>query len=345
MPRPRADKLRKPSNLWEVLQGPEGGFDSFPLHTALWAYKKYMNGKTGRFGHLPGVYAIDAHTLRRREEGHPDSRTGNWLNMAWLLCKPSYYDWTNIVYSPGRDAGFIFSETRGDSFLPGYAFFYEREGVSPSFLAKEWLEVAPWPIPEGGIPASLAGFESPSSSPGKTLYPVIRLLRDLTLESLFYSLEMALLEDDPKRIKAALEYTKACFNPKAILSLRTPKGWLISKQRGRPTKTRAQYHGYRLPYFGLPLFNVRPLKEEATRLLRKAALASGGVVPEVGPIMAQEDWRWLTNASRKASEDDAVFDWIAHLYGVPMWAIKGLLNPSALKRSLASRPKRQVGGK
>ena len=335
------EELLPPANLWQVLE--RGRRDTFPIHTALWLFK---NARADRrpFAYLPGPFF--GYRTRDREARHsPGDNCAIALQaLAWFLCQPAY----------------------GKGYLAAGPTAAVYGGLSEEFLEPPvHLPVRPRDLPpevqsfliEAAFPLS----ELPTLTLPRLSYYLI--LRFIKYSTIFGPLETKLIqraeaeasgkvpppsiERDVERAMAravqafgmpsrrAWEYDRT-RQEEYIRSVRCqkrtlPASYAVGEEpaewdAGGPGETSP----YSPPYRGLPLFDLRPLFQEAARLIKR--------VPEElndHPslcFMTLEDWerchgfverrkfsKKRLHGARvsypKNAEAEAAWDWVDSIYG------------------------------
>ena len=346
------EEFTPPANLWEVLV--RGRKDTFPIHTALWLFKNAC-GRTKPFGHIPG--SLFAFRLRDREARHtttPDECRLSLLALAWFLCLPAY--------GKGYLAAGPTATVHG-SLSEGFAVPPVRLPARPLDLPPEvqaFLREATFPL---------------SDLPTLTWLPRIYCLALWSIKSsvIFGPLETQLVhraewaargEPVPDYVERDLQ--RAMARAVEAFDLPSRTSWEYDRTRqekylravrcrkGSPaasyavgeepaewsTASSEETSVYSPPYWGPPIFDLRPLFREAQRLVRLLPEA----IEEHPRLcwMTSEDWalchgfvekRKFSKKKLKGSQVrypknadfEAAWDWVEHLYGL---RVRQVLYPS-----------------
>ncbi|MGA9752813.1 MAG: hypothetical protein WBS54_13600 [Acidobacteriota bacterium] len=335
------EESKPAANLWEVLE--RGREDTFPIHTALWLFKNARGGK-GAFGHLPGP--MFGYRTREREARHkPGDNPGLALQaLAWFLCQPAY----------------------GKGYLAAGPTAGVYGGLSEEFLEPPVrLPMRPQDLPdevqsflqEASFPLS----ELPTLTRPRLVYYLI--LRLITYSTIFGTLETQLIHRAEALVsgKAIPDYVERDVQramDRAVQAFEMPsrtsweydrtrqEGFIRSVRCRKRTPPAAHAVGedaaswstgqpeatspYSPPYLRLPIFDLRPFFQEASRLI-KAVPEEIGRCPSL-PFMTSEDWtlchgfvtarkfskkrlRGSALTYPKNAEAMAAWDWIESLYG------------------------------
>jgi hypothetical protein len=334
-------EAQPPANLWEILR--RGDSDTFPLHTALWLFKN-AQGDTGAFRYLPGP----AFAYRTREPIVPPFRKDypdyTLVVLAWFLCLSAY---GKGHLHAGRFASVYGSLSEG--FLePPVKIPSRPEELPPQ--VRDLLTRATFPLSE--LPA-LSLMEL-------TCFLSVRVIK---YASIFGALEGQLLkraklirmgeyvpEDIEEVVQDTVDRAKGAFempskqdwkydqvhqgrfisSTRCRLVTPAPSSMPDSRQAGFADNIANDFSPYSPPYWGLPIFDLRPLWQEALRLIK--------LVPEKLewcpslPFMTSADWecchkfrteRRFSKAKHdgfrtrypKNSDQAAAWDWIESIYG------------------------------
>jgi hypothetical protein len=345
------EEFKPPANLWEVLE--RGRKDTFPIHTALWLFKN-AEGGTGAFGYLPGP--MFGYRTRDREARHsPEDNCGLALTaLAWFLCLPAY----GKGYLPAGPTAAVYGGLSEEFLeppvkLPAHPHDLPRE-------VQSFLQEAAFPLAE--LPTL--------TWPRLEYYLVLRFIKSSTI---FGPLETQLkrqaeavarnatipdsIERDVERAmtravqafglpsRAAWEYDRT-RQEEYIRSVRCrkrtpPATYAVGEEPADwSTASPEETSPYSPPFWGLPIFDLRALFQEAVRLVRR--------VPEdieqrpTLCFMTLADWRichGFVEARKfskrklrgskvtypKNAEAMAAWDWTECLYGQ---RVRQILYPS-----------------
>jgi hypothetical protein len=353
----RAEAL-PPANLWEVLE--RGTTDAFPLHTALWLFKN-AQGDTGAFRHMPGP--TFAYRMRDPNAEIPVGNNGAFTLqvLAWFLCLPAY---GKGHLHAGPIAGIYGCLSEG--LLEPPAKLPSRPDELPEEV-RDLLTSATFPLTE--LPAlslvQLACFFAVKFIKYASIFGPMecQLIRRAQIVSQGKYIPEQVEQDVQKAIDRAKcafempslkdwEYDQARQGEfiKIVRCHRITPGNLAVISPSAPIhlkKRQKDISPYSPPYWGLPIFDLRPLLQEALRLIR--------LVPEKLewcpslPFMESEDWerchkfradRRFSRGTRvgfrssypKNADEAAAWDWIENIYGL---RVRPVLYPS--DRRLKSR--------
>ena len=345
------EELPSPANLWEVLV--RGRQDTFPLHTALWLFKNAQGGKRA-FGHLPGP--MFGFRTREREARHaPGDNPGLTLQaLAWFLCLPAY---GKGYLAAGPTAGVY--GALSDEFLEPPVPLPARPQDLPRGV-QALLQEATFPLSE--LPTLTRAC--------REYYLILQFVKFSTIfgpldTQLSYRAEVLLSE---KTVPAYVERDVQRAMDRAVQAFGMPsrasweydrtrqEGYIRSVRCLKRTPPSAYAVGeepaswstdepeatspYSPPYLRLPIFDLRPLFREASRLI-KAVPEEIGRCPPL-PFMTSEDWALCHGfvTARKFSKKRlrgsrvsypkngdamAAWDWIEFLYGQ---RVRQVLHPS-----------------
>ena len=335
------EELSRPTNLWEILE--RGLVDTFPIHTALWLFKNGQ-GDNAAFAYLPGpefgyrardgiTHAVD-----------PNNAAVTLQALAWFLCMPAY---GNGHLPAGPTSGVWGCKSEGFLECP------MRLPTHPDELpqdVKDLLKEAFFPLTD--LPAltvrqmehyMLLRFSKYSTIFGPLEFQLLRRASYLRT----HNRESPEIKRDARR---AMDRAVEAFD---IPSL---KAWSYDRERNgehirgvrcrkhvamKPLVKRSADNAvhfklpdttspYSPPYRGLPIFDMRPLYQEALRLVKQ--------VPErlkwcpSHSFMADDDWRRLfgivsrhkfskTSGGRgkgfhpSRAEQNAAWEWVESIYG------------------------------
>ncbi len=340
-----------PANLWEVLE--RGHEDMFPIHTGLWLFKNAQGGR-GAFRYLPGP---EFGYRARDGKSHSTDANNAGLTLqalSWFLCLPAF---GNGHLAAGPTAGIYGGLS--DGFLESPL----RLPVHPEELPDEVKEL----LREATFPLS----ELPTLTTRQI--ELFILLRYSKYATIFGPLETQLLRRaqmtlQDKRAPEAVNRDVQRAMDRAVQAFEMPSlhSWAYDRDRHRefvgevrcyrrnarslsqavrPTSSACPMlpeatSPYSPPFRGLPIFDLRPLFQEALRLVK--------LVPEKLEwrpdhcFMDDEDWRRLYKIvnARKFSknsgggvrpaypskgEQQAAWDWIESFYGL---RVRAVLYPS-----------------
>ncbi len=347
-------EVMPPANLWEVLE--RGQKDAFPIHTALWLYKN-ARGATGAFRYLPGPefgYRVRDPKVRSTS---PNNGSVTLQALAWFLCQPAYGQGhlaagpTAAVYGSLAD-GFL---------VPPLTFPTSPNEFSAE--VRDLLAQATFPLTDLPV-MNRRHIES------------FFALMFMKSSCIFGPMESQLIRrageaSTNKRIPSNIERDVQRATDRAAQAFALPSrdAWRYDQDRqekfvktvrclramrkivavdegsGRPTPTDFVVTSpYSPPYWGLPIFDLRPFYQEALRLVKlvpeKLSLCPGQRFMDV------EDWRRLhTIVARhkfskgpgkgfsasypKNADENAAWDWIEQLYGI---RVRLVLYPSDRRR-------------
>ena len=347
-------EVMPPANLWEVLE--RGQKDAFPIHTALWLYKN-AQGSTGAFRYLPGPefgYRVRDPKVRSTS---PNNGSVTLQALAWFLCQPAYGQGhlaagpTAAVYGSLAD-GFL---------VPPLTF--PTSPAEFSAEVRDLLAQATFPLTDLPV-MSRRHIES------------FFALMFMKSSCIFGPMESQLIRrageaSTNKRIPSNIERDVQRATDRAAQAFALPSrdAWRYDQDRqekfvktvrclratrkivavdegsGHPTPAEFVVTSpYSPPYWGLPIFDLRPFYQEALRLVK--------LVPENLSLcpgqsfMDVEDWRRLhTIVERhkfskgsgkgfsasypKNADENAAWDWIEQLYGI---RVRLVLYPSDRRR-------------
>ena len=344
-------EAQAPANLWEVLQ--RGNADTFPLHTALWLFKN-AQGDTGAFRHMPGP----SFNYRMRDPNAeiPIGNNGAFALqvLAWFLCLPAY---GKGHLHAGPMAGIYGCLSEGLLEPPA------KLPTQPEEFPDEVCAL----LTEATFPLS----DLPSLS--LVQLACFFAVKFIKYASIFGPMESQLIrraqivnqgryvpEEVEQDVQKAIDRAKRAFEMpslkdweydqarqgefiKIVRCHRTTPGSLAVINPSTPVlreKTQRDISPYSPPYWGLPIFDLRPLFQEALRLIK--------LVPEQLdwcpslPFMDSEDWerchrfrmdRRFSKGRRtgfrssypKNADECAAWDWIESIYGL---RVRPVLYPS-----------------
>ena len=351
-------EVMPPANLWEVLE--RGQKDTFPIHTALWLFKNAQGG-TGAFRYLPGPefgYRVRDPKVRSTS---PNNGSVTLQALAWFLCQPAYGQ-GHLAAGP---TAAIYGSLADGFLVPPLTF-----PTSPSEFSddvRELLAQATFPLADLPV-MSRRHIES------------FFALMFMKSSCIFGPMESQLLRrarvaSGVKRVPSNIErdVMRATDRATQAFALPSREAWKYDLDRQEKfvktvrccrTKRRIVTLGtgaeapqdkdfvvtspYSPPYWGLPIFDLRPFYQEALRLVK--------LVPEkLNPcptqsFMDSEDWRRLhaiverrkfSKATGKGfsvsypknADESAAWDWIEQLYGI---RVRLVLYPSDRRRRSSS---------
>lgn len=330
-----------PANLWEVLE--RGQKDAFPVHTALWLFKN-AQGEAGAFMRLPGpTFGYRARDGKTRSTDA--NNAGLTLQaLSWLLCLPAY----------------------GKGYLPAGPTAQVYGGLSEGFLEPPIrLPAQPTDLPADVrdllVQATFPLSDLPTLTQHQIEYYIT--LRFIKHSTIFGPLETQLLRragaaSRCKRVPDSIERDLKRAMDRAVqaFELAPLEAWAYDRDRHedfiRTTRCRrmrtigrasAEADGdgvarsfpettspYSPPYWGLPIFDLRPLFQEALRLIK--------LVPEQIEshptlyFMRPEDWQRCFGFRKerrfakgrklgthsvypRLADQRAAWDWLESIYG------------------------------
>jgi hypothetical protein len=351
-------EAQPPANLWDVLQ--RGNADTFPLHTALWLFKN-AQGDTGAFRHMPGP----SFNYRMRDpnaEIPADHNCAFTLQvLAWFLCLPAY----GKGHLPAGPIAAVYG-CLTEGFLEPPAKMPTEPEEFPEQV-RDLLAEATFPLSE--LPAltmvQLACFFAVKFVKYASIFGPLesQLIRRAQIVNRGKYVPEEVERDVQKAVDRAMrafempslqdwEYDQVLqgyFIKNVRCHRRTPRPITLvgSRNTGRQEKPPRDTSPYSPPFWGLPIFDLRPLFQEALRLIK--------LVPEQLdwcpslPFMDSEDWerchrfrmeRRFSKSRRtgfrssypKNADECAAWDWIESIYGL---RVRPVLYPS--DRRLKSR--------
>jgi len=320
-----------------------GHRDAFPIHTALWLFKNAQGG-VGAFRYLPGPefgYRVRDPKVRSTS---PNNGSVTLQALAWFLCQPAYGQGHLAAGPTAAVYGSV-----ADGFLVPPLTFPTSPAEFPEDV-RDLLAQATFPLTDLPV-MSRRHIES---------YFALMFMKS---SCIFGPMESQLLRraheaSQSKRVPSNIErdVQRATDRATQAFALPSREAWKYDKDRQdryvktvRCCRTRRKVVSlecrnkkpespdffvtspYSPPYWGLPIFDLRPLYQEALRLVK--------LVPENLSLrvdqnfMDAEDWRRLhaivvrrkySKASGKGfgasypknADEKAAWDWVEQLYGL-----------------------------
>ena len=338
-----------PQNLWEILE--RGSVDTYPLHTALWLFKNAQGGP-GPFRHLPGP--TFGYRLRDREARSKgiDHCVHTLQALSWLLCLPAF-GVGHLQAGPTAQVYGSLSEGLPDppAKVPVHCDELPAE-------IRDLLVQATFPLSE--LPALTSRQVEYYCTMKYFKYSwIFGILESQLLRKAYSATRDKIVPDNIERdLQYAIDRVCRAFdmptredweydrkrNVSYIKGVRCRRLVQISGRRTKDASTQArcdiqeETSPYSPPYWGLPIFDVKPLYAEALRLV-KSVPDNVQRCPEFY-FMTPEDWRHLHGIRRarmspkgqcaagdcpKNADYRAAWDWVESFYGL---RVRVALHPS-----------------
>lgn len=338
-----------PKSLWEVLA--RGTADTYPIHTALWLFKNAQGGPLP-FRSLPGPefgYRVRNPLVRSTS---PNNGAVTLKALAWFLCQPAYGQ-GHLAAGPTAQ---VYGGLADGFLVPPMTFPTSPDEFSDE--VQELLAQATFPLTD--LPAMnrrhiesffalmfmksscIFGLQETQLLRRASIARCSKVIpknveRDLQLatDRAARAFDMPSREDwdyDQRRNEAFIKDVRCSRLTQIRLPEELPEG---ASDEPRDLNETSPYSP---PYWGLPIFDIKPLYAEALRLVK--------TVPDHFEwctdlyFMTEEDWKHLQDyrrtrtfpkgqdnagASPKNADYRAAWDWIESIYGI---RVRAALHPS-----------------
>jgi hypothetical protein len=338
-----------PKNLWEVLE--RGNVDTYPLHTALWLFKNAQGGP-GPFRHLPGPefgYRVRDSKVRSTS---PNNGSVTLQALAWFLCQPAYGQ-GHLAAGPTAQ---VYGSLANGFLVPPMIF--PTSPAESSEEVRDLLAQATFPLAELPV-MSRRHVESFFALMFMKSSCIFGLQESQLIRRACAANRCKTVPDDIERdLQYAIDRASRAFvmptredweydqrrNGTYIKTIRCRRLVQISSARSKevceeaPRYVSEETSPYSPPYWGLPIFDVKPLYAEALRLM-KSVPDDLKWCPDLY-FMTSEDWRRFYGIRRarmypdgqsaecscpKNADYRAAWDWVEFFYGL---RVRVALHPS-----------------